>query len=65
MIDIKKLVEVLLFASPDPLTQSKFNYVLNSGEKTKLSPIIKEINNDYQNEDKGLIIKEVAGGYQM
>ena len=65
MIDIKKLVEVLLFASPDPLTQSKFNYVLNSGEKKKLSPIIKELNKDYQNEDKGLIIKEVAGGYQM
>ena len=46
MIDIKKLVEVLLFASPDPLTQSKFNYVLNSGEKKKLSPIIKELNKD-------------------
>ena len=42
-MDMKKLVEVLLFASPEPLTQSRFNHILQEENSIELSPIIDKL----------------------
>jgi len=64
-MDNKKLVEVLLFTSPEPLTQFKLNQILFDGENVDLEETIQSINNDYLNQNKGLKIEKISGGYQL
>ena len=64
-MDNKKLVEVLLFTSPEPLTQFKLNQILFDGENVDLEETIQLINNDYLNQNKGLKIEKISGGYQL
>ena len=39
-MDYQNLVEVLLFASPEPLTQARFNHIIQDENKVDLLPII-------------------------
>lgn len=64
-MDYKHLTEVLLFASPEPLTQSRFNHIIQDKNTIELAPIIDALNNDYEKYGKGLIIKKIAGGFQL
>ena len=64
-MDMKNLVEVLLFASPEPLTQSRFNHILQDGISVKLTPIIDELNSKYKKYGKGLKIQTIVEGYQI
>ena len=64
-MDLKNLVEVLLFASPDPLTQARFNQILKDQGAVKLQPIIDKLNEEYKKADKGLQIQKISGGYQI
>ena len=43
-MDYKHLVEVLLFASPEPLTQARFNHIIQNENSVELTPIIDELN---------------------
>ncbi|MDP6570165.1 MAG: SMC-Scp complex subunit ScpB [Candidatus Marinimicrobia bacterium] len=61
----EKLVEVLLFASPDPLNQKKLNQILENEEMIDLKSTVVNLNEQYQKENKGLIIEKIAGGYQI
>ena len=61
----KNLVEVLLFASPEPLTQSRFNHILQDTDTVKLAPLVDELNAEYSKSGKGLKIMQIAGGYQI
>ena len=47
-MDMKNLVEVLLFASPEPLTQSRFNHILQEEIFVELNPIIDGLNSEYE-----------------
>ena len=62
--DIKKIVEALLFASPDPLTQAKVNLVFNP-DTYNLKEIVKNLNKQYDHEDHAFEIQQVAGGFQL
>ena len=62
--EIKKIIEALLFASPDPLTQSKVNAVFNP-ETPNLKNIIKDLNKQYNEEDHAFEIINIAGGFQL
>ncbi len=62
---MKNLVEVLLFASPEPLTQTRFSHILEDKDSVELPLIIDELNEDYENSGKGLIIQKIGGGYQI
>jgi len=64
-MNLKHLVEVLLFASPEPLTESRLNHVLEDEGKIRLSPLVDELNLEYSECGKGLIIMKIAGGYQI
>ena len=62
--EIKKIIEALLFASPEPLTQVKVNAVFNP-ETPNLNNIIKDLNKQYNEEDHAFEIKSIAGGFQL
>ena len=62
--EIKKIIEALLFASPEPLTQAKVNAVFNP-ETPNLKNIIKDLNKQYNEEDHAFEIKNIAGGFQL
>ena len=64
-MDYRHLVEVLLFASPEPLTQARFNHIIQDENTVELAPIIDELSNEYEQYGKGLIIKKIGGGFQI
>lgn len=61
---MKKLIEALLFATSEPLTQAKLNAVLQE-EKADLEAIISQLNEEYKTQDKAFYIGKIAGGYQI
>ncbi len=62
--EIIYIIEALLFATPEPLTQAKINLVFES-DPPVLSEIIPELKDKFQQEGHGVTIAEVAGGYQI
>jgi|TARA_B100000959_G_scaffold112818_1_gene118940 segregation and condensation protein B len=62
--DIHKIIEALLFASPDPLTQAKVNGVF-SPDTPSLNKVVEDLNKQYEEETHAFEIKNVAGGFQL
>ena len=67
--EINKIVEALLFASPEPLTQAHLNSIIEPDlvdpELTKLENIIEDLKNKYLENDNAFTIVQVASGYQL
>jgi len=64
--ELKRVVEALLIATPEPLTQGRFNTCMGDQDATiPLEEIIAELSNDYEQSGRAFFIKEVAGGYQI
>ena len=66
MIDkeIEYIIEALLFATPEPLTQNKINLIFES-DPPVLSDVIDQLCERYQHEGHGVLITAVAAGYQL
>ena len=62
--ELINIIEALLFASPEPLTQSKINLIFED-DPPNLSDIIEQLQQQYHENDHGIVISEVAGGYQL
>lgn len=62
--NINSIIEALLFASPDPLTQSKVNSIFPS-TKPDLSKIILKLNMIYKKNKNAFEIRSVSNGYQL
>ena len=67
--EINKIVEALLFASPEPLTQAQLNSIIEPDlvdpDLTKLEIIIEDLRNKYLVNDNAFTIVQVASGYQI
>ncbi len=64
--ELKQIVEALLIATPEPLTESRFtNCMGDSGSKIPLQEVIRELTSDYEQSGRAFFIKEVAGGDQI
>ena len=67
--EINKIVEALLFASPEPLTQTQLNSIIEPDlvdpELTKLENVIEDLKNKYLENDNAFTIMQVASGYQI
>ena len=64
MEKIDQIIEALLFASPEPLTQKKVNSIFDNNAPD-LKSIINKLNNKYATQDHGIEILEIAGGFQI
>ena len=62
--EYQKIIEALLFAGPEPLTQTRVNGVFDRGAPN-LKEVVTQLNCLYQKEDHAFLIKQIAGGYQL
>ena len=57
-MNVKNIIEVLFHSTSSPLTQKDLNHVLGDN-KIKLEDIVKDINEEYENSGKGLMIEKI------
>ena len=64
MKNIEQIIEALLFASPEPLTQKKINSIFDA-DPPQLEKYIKRLNKKYEKNDHAIEILSVASGFQI
>jgi segregation and condensation protein B len=63
--DVKSILESLLFVADGPLTLQRLTEVIDGAGKDEIRSILEELNNELQNNRRGIRLVEVAGGYQL
>ncbi len=64
-IDIRAILESLIFVSDSPLTIDYLMQILPEFSKEAILEGIRQIKDDYEKDFKGIELVEVAGGYQF
>jgi segregation and condensation protein B len=64
-LEIRAVLEALIFASPQPITVREIVKVLGGVPKPDWQAALEEIKADYAREGRGLQVVEVAGGWQI
>ena len=59
-----QIVEALLFASPEPLTQTRINLIFET-DPPKLDNAVKELNRHYEKANRSFRIQGIAGGFHL
>ncbi|HEX3761071.1 MAG TPA: SMC-Scp complex subunit ScpB [Kofleriaceae bacterium] len=62
-VQLKHLVEALVFASDRPLTVQRLRQLTRVSDVRRLEQALSEIAEDYR--ERGLVIQQVSGGYQF
>ena len=62
-VQLKHLVEALIFASDRPLTVQRLRQLTRVGDVRRLEAALIEIAEDYR--ERGLVLQQVSGGYQF
>lgn len=62
--ELESVIEALLFASPEPLTQQKVNLVFES-DPPNLKEVVDDLSSCYTSQGRPFYIEEIAGGYQI
>jgi segregation and condensation protein B len=63
--DMKGIIETLLFISEKPLTVDQIKDVLGGVQPREVKELIEGLTREHQQRQSGMIITEIAGGYQM
>jgi segregation and condensation protein B len=63
--DLKRIIEALIYASPDPLTPKTLFKVLETEPREDVQASLESLLADYAQGRGGLHLVEVAGGYQI
>jgi segregation and condensation protein B len=63
--DLKSILESLLFVADGPLTVQRLAEVIDGAGKDEIRSILDELNDELQNNRRGIRLTEVAGGYQL
>src|SRR5919106_3270740 len=63
--ELKSLLEALLFTATEPLTLDHFSSVVPDIDKSVITQVLDELKTDYEARDAGLVLREVASGYQI
>ncbi|MFH2138811.1 MAG: SMC-Scp complex subunit ScpB [Candidatus Omnitrophota bacterium] len=64
-VEVKKIVEALLFVSEKPITMKQITEVCDKIEVSQIKEALKDLKEEYAKNDRGIQIVEVAGGYQF
>jgi len=62
---IKGAVEALLFVNEKPVTLEQIKSALETVGAAEIKKVIAQLTREYDEQKRGMIIKEIAGGYQM
>ncbi|MCX5698710.1 MAG: SMC-Scp complex subunit ScpB [Candidatus Omnitrophica bacterium] len=63
--NLKSAIEALIFASEKPITVEQIKKVLGGLDTLSINRIIMELKNEYQAQNRGMRVVEIAGGFQM
>ncbi|MFQ5988534.1 MAG: SMC-Scp complex subunit ScpB [Candidatus Methylomirabilales bacterium] len=63
--DYLPVIEALLFASPDPLSLSQLQELLDDQERENILRSVNDLKDLYESRNSGLTIIEVAGGFRL
>jgi segregation and condensation protein B len=64
-VEVRAIVEAVIFASPEPVTGRQIGQVMGGVPKEAWQAAVEELKEDYAREGRGLQLVEVAGGYQI
>jgi segregation and condensation protein B len=64
-LEIRAVLETLIFASPQPITSREITQVMQGVPKSAWLEALEELKADYARDGRGLQVVEVAGGYQI
>ncbi len=60
----KRIIEALLFTSPEPLQLKDFKEILDL-HGNRIKSIIQDLNDHYERQNRAFEIREIADGYQL
>ncbi|MCG2713332.1 MAG: SMC-Scp complex subunit ScpB [Candidatus Omnitrophica bacterium] len=63
--NLKSAVEAIIFASEKPVTLEQIKKVLGNLDTASVRNIIDELRSEYETQNRGFRITEIAGGFQM
>jgi segregation and condensation protein B len=62
MEDLKRIIEALLFASPEPLSIARIRSILQGVETGEITQALESLRDDYAGESRSFQIVEIGGG---
>lgn len=63
--ELKSIIESLLFVADGPQTLHRIGEVLDQADRQTIQGVLSELQAEYQNQNRGVRLVEVAGGYQL
>ena len=63
--ELKPIIEALIYLAEEPLTEATLVALLGREHKDLIRVIIPQLIREYQSSERGVEVKEVAGGYKM
>ena len=65
MEELRRIIEALLFAAPEPLTMSRIKTIVPGTETGDITESIEELRKEYEDGARAFQIVEVANGWQL
>ncbi|MDH5714049.1 MAG: SMC-Scp complex subunit ScpB, partial [Candidatus Aminicenantes bacterium] len=63
--ELKAIIEALLCLSSEPISMEQMFKVIDEAEEKIINEALNELIADYNGDNRGVSIMEVAGGYQI
>ena len=63
--ELKSIIESLLFVADGPQTLQRIGEVLDQVDRQTIEGVLKELQTEYESQNRGVRLVEVAGGYQL
>ena len=63
--ELKSIIESLLFVADGPQTLQRIAEVLDQVDRQTIEGVLKELQTEYESQNRGVRLVEVAGGYQL
>jgi segregation and condensation protein B len=63
--ELKSVIESLLFVADGPQTLQRFGELLDPVDRQSIRDVLSELQGEYENQNRGVRLVEVAGGYQL
>jgi len=63
--DVKSILESLLLVADGPQSVQRFSEVLDGTNKNIIESTLRELQSEFETENRGIRLVEVAGGYQL
>ena len=62
---LKAAMEAIIYVAPEPVSLSSLAAALEGAEKEKVQAVLQKLKEEYRSSDRGIEIRQVAGGYKF